>query len=73
MGDKLTAQEAANELGYHVNHVYRLLRLGAMHGELVHGRVWLIDRAEVEHIKAQQNEHGRYHHGKTSREEVIED
>lgn len=65
--DKLTAQQAAEELGYHVNHVYRLLKLGAIEGELLQGKVWLIDREEVERVKAAQDEHGRYFHGKTAR------
>lgn len=65
--DKLTAQETADALGYHVDHVYRLLRLGAIEGELLQGKVWLIDREEVERVKALQDEHGRYHHGKTAR------
>ena len=65
MSDKLTAEQAATELGYHINHVYRLLRLGAMHADQFNG-VWLVERAEVERVKALQDEHGRYHHGKTS-------
>lgn len=62
---RLTAKEAAAELGYHINHVYRLLRQKAIKGELIGGRVWLIDRAEVERVKREQDDFGRYHHGKT--------
>ncbi len=58
MGDKLTAGEVAKELGYHVNHVYRLLKQGKLKGQQFN-RVWIIDRREVERIKAQQDEHGR--------------
>ena len=65
--NKFTAQEAADRLGYHVNHVYRLLRQGALKGELFQGKVWVIDRSEVERVKAAQDEHGRYHHGKTGK------
>lgn len=57
--EKLTAEEAARELGYHINHVYRLLKEGRMKGERFSG-VWAIDRQEVERIKAQQDDHGRY-------------
>jgi len=58
MSDKLTVQEAARVLGYHPNHVYRLLHEGVIKGEQF-SRVWMIDRREVERIKAQQDEHGR--------------
>jgi len=47
-----------------VHHVYRLLRLGAIKGEQFN-RVWIIDQAEVERVKALQDEHGRYWHGKS--------
>jgi excisionase family DNA binding protein len=58
MAGKLTAREAAEILGYHINHVYRLLRSGVMKGEQFN-RVWMIDRAEVERIKRLQDVHGR--------------
>ena len=59
--EKLTAEEAAHELGYHINHVYRLLKQGKMTGTRFSG-VWVIDREEVERIKARQDEFGRYWH-----------
>jgi excisionase family DNA binding protein len=58
IGAKMTAQEVAEELGYHLDHVYRLLRAGKIRGEQFN-RVWLIDHREVERIKAMQDEHGR--------------
>ena len=64
--EKLTVQQAADLLGYHPDHVRRLLRKGAISGELVSGRVWLIDKAEAERVRLLQDESGRYHHGKTS-------
>jgi len=60
-GEKLTTAEAARELGYHLNHVYRLLRQGKLTGTRFSG-VWMIDREEVERIKARQDEYGRYWH-----------
>jgi excisionase family DNA binding protein len=54
----LTTEEAAEELGYHVNHVRRLLRAGTLEGERV-GGLWLIDREEVERVRAQQGKGGR--------------
>jgi excisionase family DNA binding protein len=58
MGEPLTAQEAANELGYHTRHLYRLLNDGTIRGKRF-GRVWMIDRQEVERVKALQGSGGR--------------
>jgi excisionase family DNA binding protein len=58
MAQRLTAHQAANILGYHVNHVYRLLRTGKLEGEQFN-RVWMIDRQEVERVKALQGKGGR--------------
>jgi excisionase family DNA binding protein len=63
---KVSAREAADRLGYHINHLYRLLKQGAIEGDLI-GRVWWIDESEVERVEAAQDEHGRYHHGKTGK------
>ena len=54
----LTTQEAAAELGYSVRHLYRLLDDGTIQGERF-GHVWMIDRQEVERIKALQGPGGR--------------
>lgn len=56
--EKMSPEEAARELGYHIDHIYRLLRAGKMRGEKRY-RVWLIDRREVERLKDMQDEHGR--------------
>jgi len=48
----LTVQEAAVELGITVRGVQERLRRGAMQGERVTPRLWLIPRAEVERWKA---------------------
>ena len=56
--DKLTTQEAADILGYHVVHLRRLLREGKIKGERFN-RVWMIDRAEVERVQALQGPGGR--------------
>ena len=58
MNDFLTAREAANELGYHINHLYELLRSGTVQAEQFN-RVWMIDRQEVERIRALQGPGGR--------------
>jgi excisionase family DNA binding protein len=54
----LTAQQTADELGYHVRHLYRLLNNGTIRGERFN-QVWMIDRQEVERIKALQGPGGR--------------
>jgi excisionase family DNA binding protein len=53
MNGPLTAQEAAHELGYHINYLYRLLKQGTVKAQQFN-RVWMIDRQEVERIKALQ-------------------
>ena len=59
MSERLTAQEVAELLGYHVDHVYRLLWSGRLRGELF-GRTWIIDRSEVETVLELRAEHGRF-------------
>ena len=58
--DRLTVKTAAAELGYHPNHVRRMLREGRIKGEKLAGIVWMISRAEVERIKSLQLD-GRYY------------
>jgi excisionase family DNA binding protein len=58
MSRPLTAQEAAEELGYHVNYLYRLLKESTVNAQQFN-RVWMIDRQEVERIKALQGPGGR--------------
>ena len=58
MARPLTAQEAANELGYNVKHLYRLLNSGKIEGQRV-GHFWLIDRQKVERVKSLQSAKGR--------------
>ena len=58
MAKPLTVKEAANELGYHPDHLRRILRKGIVKGETFSG-VWMIDRQEVERIKSLQGPGGR--------------
>lgn len=58
MDRSLTAQEAADRLGYNVKHLYRLLNSGKVKGQRV-GHIWLIDPQEVERVKALQGPGGR--------------
>jgi excisionase family DNA binding protein len=58
MDRPLTAPEAAELLGYHQDHLRRLLKAGTVKGEQVSGR-WLIPRQEVERIKGLQGPGGR--------------
>lgn len=52
MEDLLTVQQAAAELGIEGSVVRRRLIAGALKGERVHSRLWLIPRTEVERAKA---------------------
>lgn len=56
--DRITAEEAARLLGYHVKHIYRLLREGVLTGQKFNG-VWEIDRDVVLNLKRRQSESGR--------------
>lgn len=58
MDKPLTLQEAAELLGYHPDHVRRLLKGGQMKAERFH-RAWAIPRQEVDRIKALQGKGGR--------------
>jgi excisionase family DNA binding protein len=58
MDRPLTVQEAAEQLGYHPDHLRRLLRTGRVKGERI-GQVWLIDHQEADRIKALQGPGGR--------------
>lgn len=58
MARSLTVPEVAQRLGYHPDHVRRLLKAGTIKGERVGGR-WLLDPVEVERIKALQGPGGR--------------
>ena len=58
MDRPLTATEAADELGYNIHHMYKLLRKRIVKGERFN-QSWMIDRQEVERIKALQGPGGR--------------
>jgi hypothetical protein len=58
MRDLLTAEQAAGELGYHLNYFYTMLRQGRVKAQQFN-RVWMIDRPEVERIKSLQGPGGR--------------
>jgi hypothetical protein len=59
MRDMLTVNQAAQELGYHPNHVRRLLQGEIIKGEKI-GNYWFIPKREIERIKAGQDDYGRY-------------
>lgn len=51
---KLTVRQVAEQLGYHPNHVRRLLRAGSIKGHKLAGVVWQIDQEEIERIKRER-------------------
>lgn len=57
----LTTKEAAARLGYHPNHLLRLLRAGTVHGRKGRNWRWRINEREVERVKSLQTERGRYY------------
>jgi predicted site-specific integrase-resolvase len=58
MSKLLTAKDAAEELGYNIHHLYKLLRTGTIKAEQFSG-VWMIPAEEVERIKSLQGPKGR--------------
>jgi excisionase family DNA binding protein len=64
----LTVQEAATELGITVRGIQERLKRGAMRGERVTPRLWLIPREEVERWK----ELGRQRPGRKPRQPLDE-
>ncbi len=54
MSERLTIKQAAQALGYHPDHVRRLIRAGVIQAEKVGGYVWLIDQAEIARVKREQ-------------------
>ena len=61
MENWLTVTEAAKLLGYHPNHLRRLLRKGAVSGRKQHNGRWAINRREIERVQDLQTERGRYY------------
>ena len=58
LSEMRTAQEAATALGYHIDHVYRLLKDGTIRGERFNG-VWIISPREIARAKSRQDKNGR--------------
>jgi len=54
----MSAKEAAETLGYHKYHVYRLLRQGRLDGQRIGGG-WVVSVSSVAHIKGLQDGEGR--------------
>jgi len=52
--ERLTVKQAAKELGYHPNHVRRMLRSGTIKGEKLAGFIWVIERAEIERVRRER-------------------
>jgi len=57
-GDSITVEEAAEILGYHTDHVYRLLRQGRLDGQKF-GNGWVVSVSSVAETKARQDDSGR--------------
>ena len=57
-GDSITVEEAAEILGYHTDHVYRLLRAGRLDGQKF-GNGWVVSVSSVAAVKARQDDSGR--------------
>lgn len=60
MRDWLTVKEAAELLGYHPNHLRKLLRQGSILGRKQRNGRWAIARREIRRVHNLQTERGRY-------------
>ncbi len=47
LADYLTTQEAATKLGFHVDHIRRMLRTGDLVGLKV-GQMWFVSKASID-------------------------
>ena len=60
MDNRLTVKEAAELLGYHPNHLRRLLRQGTVRGHKRRNGYWAIEQREVQRVLDLQSPRGRY-------------
>ena len=58
MGNILDVQETAKRLGYHPDHIYRLIKAGKIKATRF-GKSWMITEQEVGRVRALQDEYGR--------------
>jgi len=49
--DYMSTEDAAKSLGFHVDHIRRLLREGDLEGEKISGATWLVSRKSVADYK----------------------
>ncbi|MFZ6029194.1 MAG: helix-turn-helix domain-containing protein [Chloroflexota bacterium] len=47
LADYMTTEDAAQILGFHIDHVRRMLREGDLQGEKISGKTWLVYRPSV--------------------------
>jgi excisionase family DNA binding protein len=59
LGDWMTVHEAATVLGVTDGRVRQLLSAGALRGERLGARMWLLERASVERYKKERRPVGR--------------
>jgi len=58
MGNILDVRETAKRLGYHPDHIYRLIKAGKIKATRF-GKSWMITIPEIERVKSLQDEYGR--------------
>ena len=57
----LSTKQAAALLGYHPNHLLRLLRAGTVRGHKGRNYRWKVSEREVKRVKSLQTERGYYY------------
>ena len=58
--DYMTTEEAAKSLGFHIDHIRRMLRLGDLEGEKISGQSWLVLRKSVIDYKKKTEGLGKF-------------
>lgn len=56
----MTTQEAARQLGFHIDHIRRMLREGDLEGVKISGQSWLVLKKSVEDYKKSTSGMGKF-------------
>lgn len=59
LSDYLTTEEAAGRLGFHVDHIRRMLRQGDLTGKKV-GQMWFVAKASIEKYQKATSGMGKF-------------
>ena len=64
LNELLNVEEAAEVIGVTTGRVRQMLRDGEMHGKKANERAWMVDKAEVDRVAAEEKKTGRPRSGR---------